>query len=201
MTTYSTDSNNSEDVVNFPVPKKYLSATIQALARIIEADQQGGSPQNAKSETSAVPKPTPEQEVEKIHLEWPDEAGGATTYYYEPNGKIYIKWDEAKLRILRKYLHNTAALTLLDMTAEEPNERVYVEDVMQMLGCTHGKVGAGLGVLTKTINKIFGLNKKRYNWPAPFHWDAEQQRAYYLMDDAVAEAWWNSATDNETPMQ
>src|SRR5207247_6988822 len=96
-------------------------------------------------------------------------------------------------RKLRQRLNNAAALKLLDLAADSPGERVYVSDVMEALGCSHGRVGAGLGVLTKTINKMLNMRNKRYNWPAEFNWDPEQQLAFYQMDSDVAQAWRASA--------
>jgi hypothetical protein len=173
MTAYSYDAA-SDDVVSLPVPKKYLPAVIQALARIIEADQQGVRPQHGNPALPSLPWPTPEPVSEEV----------------------WIEWDVEKLRNLRKRLTNLAALTLLDMTAEDPNHRIHVEDVMKKLGCSHGQVGAGLGVLTKCINKMLNLKNVRYNWPAPFQWDSEQQRTFYVMDENVSQAWRASATGN-----
>ncbi len=177
MNTHSTNQGSSDDVVSLPVPKKYLSPMIQALAEMMNADGQDHSPQ--------VPTPAPA-------VPWPTPDGTQAT--------IKIEWDLDKLKSLRQRLNNAAAQTLLDMAAEKPNERIYVEDVAQKLGCSHGQVGAGLGVLTKCINKMLSLKNVRYNWPAPFNWDAEQQRAYYIMDEAVATAWKTSG-EEEIPSQ
>lgn len=53
---------NGSDIVNFPVPRKYLPALIQALARIIEDDQPAPSLPAETSNASVVPWPTPETE-------------------------------------------------------------------------------------------------------------------------------------------
>jgi hypothetical protein len=179
MTNYSSGESSSEDIVNFPVPKKYLSALIQALARIIESDQQGSPPQNQGTDGSKLPWPVSEQEAEEIHIDW----------------------NEETLSTLRAHLHNVAALTLLDMAADKPNERVYVEEVMLRSDCSHGQVGAGLGVLTRSINKMLNLKGKRFNWPASFQWDVEEQRTFYLMDDEVAKAWKAIESDCVHPTQ
>jgi hypothetical protein len=185
MSANPSDDNRSDDVVNFPVPRKYLSAVIQALARIIEADQKEGESKTmspvapAVSFTPAVPWPTSGQE----------------------GPRVPIDWNEESLTTLRKWLNNQAALTLLDMVAERPNERVYVEEVARKVGCTHGQVGAGLGVLTKTIKKMYNIKHNQFNWPAPFNWDAEKQLAYYTMEEDVADAWKATAAYNSTPSQ
>lgn len=171
MSDNATIKSGDEDVVNLPVPKKYLTAVIQALARIIEADAKGSAMQEAISSSTTVPWPIPKEEAEEIT----------------------IVWDREKLSSIRAKLKNKAILTLLDMAADKPGERVYVQDVMDKLGCSHGQVGAGLGVLTKTINKAFNLRNKRYNWPAPFAWDSGKQLAYYIMEPEVASAWKASA--------
>ena len=126
-------------MINFPVPKNRLSAMILALARIIEEEQRVIYSPKASSETDSLPGPTSEVEKEQIQIEW----------------------DEEKLRNLRKLLDNPAAIALLDMTASMPNERVYVADEMKKLECSHGKVGAGLGVLTKRITKMPPCRRRR----------------------------------------
>ena len=173
ITSRKTDDLIGEVVINFPVPKKRLSVMILALARIIEEEQRAVHAPQANSDADDVPWAGLEVEKEQIHIEW----------------------DEEKLRNLRKLLDNQAAIALLDMAASMPNERVYVADVMKKLECSHGKVGAGLGVLTKCITKMLNLSKVRFNWPAPFHWDKEEERAYYQMDFDAATYWKASATD------
>jgi hypothetical protein len=103
-----------------------------------------------------------------------------------------IDWSKVEnCRRLRGHLKNVSALTLLDLTASKPGRRVYLEEVMAVAGCTHGQASAGNGALTKGIKKVFGSSA---NWPAPFYWDVDKHLAYYVMENAVAEAWQASAS-------
>jgi hypothetical protein len=160
-------NNDPDDVVYLPVPRKYLIAVIQALAQISEGEEKMNLPQSTTPATPMVPWPTPEQPVEAVE----------------------ITWDEENLKNLRSKLKNRAALTVLDKASAMPGQPVHVEDIMKELDCTHGQVGAGLGVLTKCIRKMFNLKNKNFNWPAPFHWDSEKQLAYYTMEEDIARAW------------
>lgn len=155
------------DIVNFPVQKKYVSEVTLALARIIEADRAGAPA-----------------------LVTPPVVGGSP--WWPPEGKpedLQIDWDMVKLKELRRRLSNPNVLALLDMAAGRPNDRIYIEDVMEATGCSHGQASAGLAVLTKTIRKMLRVRDRGFNWPAPFHWDAEKQRAYYSMTNSVSAAW------------
>jgi hypothetical protein len=168
-----------DELINLPVPRKYFTAMVQALARQIDADQPATPGNQPRAETQTVP--------------WPPESRGKE--------QIYIDWDQDKLSKLRKRLNNSAALTLLEMAADKPGQRISVEDVMSILNCTHGQVGAGLAVLTRSVSKALELKDKRFNWPAAFNWDPEQQKTYYVMDENVAEAWNATVADASTPSQ
>ena len=157
--------SDAEDLVSLLVPKKYYSSLVQELGRLLNAEA---------SDSTVLPA---------IKVPWPTEGEEA------PAGKV--DWtDVENCRRLRAHLKNPAALAMLDLTAEKPGERVYLDAVVERCGCTRGQVKAGLGALTKAVRMVFGVKD---NWPAPFRWDQEKYLAYYIMTAEVAVAWKASA--------
>jgi hypothetical protein len=162
-----------EDIISVPVPKKYFPQVMQFVGKLMEAD---------------IPSPQllPEPSAQRSPF------GFAETNKDQPHSPI--AYDEATFQRLRATLKNKAALTALDLTSDKPNTPVYVEDIMEAIGASHGEVSAGMGALTKAIKKAFSIDRNNVIWPAPFHWDNEKQRAFYMMEPEVAKAWKGSQT-------
>jgi len=154
----------SDEIVSFPVPKRYLCVVIQALAKAME---------NNTTAVSLVSAPVPT-------LPWPVEP---------TEGQCTLLWNATNMTNLRGRLRAQAAITLLDLTSERPGERVYFSEVVANSGRDRSHASADLGVMTKVIKKMFQLGNVSFNTPAPFHWDTERQEAYYVMDSEIAEAW------------
>ena len=166
MSTLAAASLGAEEIVSVPVPKKYLAPVIQALARLIDADEKANQ---EKQEVSAgFPWPTDDEEPIQGEIDWTQE----------------------NLRKLRGVLWNKNTLALLDLTSEKPGARVYLHDVSERSGCTHGQASGSRISLTKAIKRAFGF---KGNAPAPIQWDGDQNLAYYTMTPEVAAAWKASA--------
>lgn len=151
---------SDSELVNVAVPKPYLGDVYRLIGELLARDSEGEKP--------SVPWPTDDEEAELSIIDWTD---------------------VNNCKRLRDHLRNDAALTMLDLTAakaELANPKVYLDEVITALSCTHGQASAGLAALTRGIRKIFGF---KGNWPAPFQWDREQSLAFYVMDPAVAIAW------------
>ena len=156
--------DDGDEIVSFPVPKRYLSVVIQALAKAME---------NNTTAVSPVPATVPP-------LPWPVEP---------TEGQRTLLWNTTNLTNLRTRLRAQGAIALLELTSERPDERVYFSEVVANSGRDRSHASADLGVMTKVIKKMFQLGNISFNTPAPFHWDTERQEAYYVMESEVAEAW------------
>src|SRR5947209_558877 len=126
------DGNETDEIVSFPVPKKYLTIVIRALANAIDSDTALASSSAAYSGGQAFP--------------WPIEPRDA----YRT-----LTWNEDNMKTLRSRLRAQAAIVLLNLAADRPNERVYFSEIVKKSGRDHSHASADLGVMTKTIKKQF----------------------------------------------
>ena len=182
MTVNTNEVISSDEVINFPVPKRYLTQMIQALGRIIEADQRGITHEQPPSASPSVP--------------WPDDTTGTE--------QIHIAWDVVNLTKLRKWLrrHGTA-LTLLDMAADKPGGKSYRRGSYEDTELLSSRAGwrRTHAVLTRSINKALGnLKGKTVQLARCIQLqDPDQQKTYCVVDAKMAEAWNGTMADNSTP--
>lgn len=165
----SKEQGVGDEIISFPVPKRYLPAVVQALAKAMEVD---------------APQPTIQTH------------GASTEESDRPNEAALIDWtDVHSCKELRREIHHPGILALLDLTAEHPNELVPYKDVVAASGRAEDEVRAGLSALTKAIKRLYKVSKDQAKWPVEVHWAAGgEKRMYYLMRPEVARAWTQSAT-------
>lgn len=100
-----------------------------------------------------------------------------------------IVWTAEDIRDLCAQLRNPAAITMLDLCAETPEQLVTFSAAMKQAGRSHHQARGDLGALTKLVKSRF----RRRNWPAIFDWaGGGEQQAYYKMSPEIAE-WWRAA--------
>jgi hypothetical protein len=154
----------SGEVVNFPVPKRYLSVVIRALAEAMRHDG-----------------------VESgIHYDQ-----GSPGQQGRHGGSTPIAWANVEnCKALRNSLNHPGALALLDLTAAHPNENLSFEDIVTESKQSKKQVRADLGALTKVIKRLFGVSREDANWPVKVRKAARgEQHTSYMMRPEVALAW------------
>jgi hypothetical protein len=161
--------HGSDEMVSLLMQKRYYPRMVVALARLIEAEAAG----------AALVADTAAAATAGAEVPWPTEGE-------EPSVDSVDWTDVQNCRRLRAHLKNPAALAMLDLTAEAPGERVYLDAVVERSGSTRDQAKSGLGALTKAIRVVF---KSKGYWPARFTWDKERALAYYVMSPEVAAAW------------
>ncbi len=166
--------SNLDDLINFPIPRRYFNVVIQALAQAIEAEAgpvaTGSATNSASSADPAVRSAT-------------SEAGHADA--------APIDWTKVvTCRQLRRELRAPGALVMLDLAAGRPNQFVAFQEVVAASGRDSKQARADLGALTKAIKRSFGVSREDAQWPVEVQWAAGgEAQAYYRMTDAVANAW------------
>ena len=156
--------DGGDEIINFPVPKRYLPAVVQALAKAMEDD--GARP--------------------AAHHD-----GGSTPPQAQNNGAATIDWTSVEsFRNLRQRLRYPGVVTLLNLTAARPNEFISYQDVVRASKRADDQVRAELGALTKAIRRQYNVSRDEAKWPVEAHWAAGgEQQYYYLMRPEVARAW------------
>ncbi len=162
----STTSLLDDEIISFPLPKRFLPLVIQALAKAMES-------------AATVP----------VEMAGTQTAGAE----HEPQS---IDWTQINnMRILRKGLKLPIGLKLLDMTAARPGEWISFKEIYTAAGFTESRpAGSSLGSLTKVIKRDFGVPIKSTFWPVEHHWAVNNDaQYYYCMSKEVAQAWLQSA--------
>ncbi len=161
------NSGANEEMINFPVPRRYFSVVVQALAKAMEAEAAGAGG-------------TGDNTIDN---------GG------QDNEHVPIDWSKVEnCKKLRGEMRYAGALTMLDLAASRPNELVSFADVVQASGRGEKQVRADLGALTKAIKRGFDVSREEANWPVEFRWAAGgEEQAYYIMRPEIAQAWKQSA--------
>jgi len=157
---------NQDEIINFPVPKRYLPVVVQALAKAMETSGATAAPPEAISTPLVQGAIAPK-----------------------------IDWTlVANARKLRQALHIPIANALLDLTAERAGELVPFSDVVAKAGLASSQQArSSLGALTKVIKREFCVPYEGANWPVVIQY-GEGGVAIYLMSHENAEAWRLSAT-------
>lgn len=160
-------SDTEGEIVQVPVPRRYLPAVIRALAQAMGADGAGGAVPEARA-FAATGEPF-------SNFNLPANTGGG--------GLREQAWTTTELATLRQLVSNKpAALAMLQLTAARPGEAVSFKAVYETAGVSRESARAGLAGLTKLIRGKFNRN----NWPTNFEWDGE---AHYRMSAEVAAMW------------
>lgn len=156
--------DSGDEIINFPVPKRYLPAVVRALAKAME-------------------------NVDGVPLVQADE--GVSPEEGPQQGKALIDWTNVEsCKRFRRELHYPGALAMLDLTAANPTSFVSFQDVVRASGRTDIQVRAELGAMTKVIKRLYKVSREDVVWPAKFVWAAGgDQQAYYVMRPEVAQAW------------
>lgn len=155
---------SGDEVINFPVPKRYLPVVIRALAKAMESDD--ARPAVERDQGLSVPE-------EQL------------------NGKAVFDWTNVEnCKKLRQELHYPGALTMLNLTAASPDEPVSFQDVVIASGRSDIQVRAELGALTKILKRLYKVSREEVVWPAKVVWAiGGDQQMYYVMRPEVARAW------------
>jgi hypothetical protein len=152
------------EIVNFPVPKRYLPAVVHALSTAMQKDDEHSGNDNKQIGESAEPS----EEIDWTRIE--------------------------QCKRLRRELRATAALTLLDLTATKPNKWVSFNELVEASGRSRDKARGDLVALTKAVKRIYRVPTSQVRKPFETQWKAEgEDQAYYRMSDNVAQAWKQSA--------
>jgi hypothetical protein len=112
----------------------------------------------------------------------------------EVNGeKIFVQgqgeWTAEMVRRLKQALTYPAAMTMLDMVAERPDQEVKFTEVVDRSGLSARQVASELGAMSKLSRKLFGGRKI---WPVRWWQDASDNITRYVMQRRIAE-WWRSS--------
>lgn len=106
---------------------------------------------------------------------------------------IYVpnqgEWTRDMVARLKETLSYPAAVVLLDMAAERPDEEIKFTEVVARSGLPARQVAAELGAMSKLSRKLFDGRKI---WPLRWWQDATDNITRYVMHRRVAE-WWRSA--------
>lgn len=114
----------------------------------------------------------------------------------EPAEAASVDWTKVgNMKRLRKGLKSLVAIKLLDMTAARPEVKIPFDEIFTAAGYTETRrAGSSLGSMTKIIKRDFGLTYEKSVWPVEHHWAInDDAQYYYLMPEAVAKAWLQSA--------
>ena len=160
---------NVEEIVSFPVPKRFLSVVIQALARALDNESTTVALDDLTTTKTEV-----QQEVTNQEIDWTQVSNA---------------------KKLRKGLNITIAYALLDLAAEREGHFVPFSEVVAKAGFTSSRSArASLGALTKVIKREFQVVYEDAKWPVEHRWaDGGDAQYYYRMAPAVAVAWRQSA--------
>jgi hypothetical protein len=99
------------------------------------------------------------------------------------------EWTRDMVARLKEAITYPAAVTLLDMAAEQPDEEIKFTEVVARSGVPARQVAAELGAMSKLSRKLFDGRKI---WPLRWWQDATDNITRYVMQRRVAE-WWLSA--------
>lgn len=161
---------NDDEIISFPVHKRFLPVVIQALAKAMQ--QETSVPSSDGSEVTTET----EQEDTKQKIDWTQVSNA---------------------KKLRKALHIPIAYALLDLAAEREGQLVPFADVVMKAGLASSQQArSSVGALTKVIKREFGLQTGDafHSWPVEHHWAAlGDAQKYYRMSSEVAKAWLLSA--------
>jgi hypothetical protein len=100
-------------------------------------------------------------------------------------------WTQEMVVRLRKELTYPAARTMLDLTAERPDQEVKFTEVVAKSGLPPRQVAAELGAMSKLSRKLFNGRKI---WPVRWWQDASDNITRYVMQRGIAE-WWRGSND------
>jgi hypothetical protein len=162
----STTSIFDDEIISFPVPKRFLPLVIQALAKAMEPEV------TVPAETAGTQAGT---EHETQSIDWTQ---------------------ISNMKILRKGLKLPIGLKLLDMTAARPGEWISFKEIYTAAGFTETRrAGSSLGSLTKVIKRDFGVPYEEAIWPVEHQWAVNNDaQVSYRMSEEVKQAWLQSAT-------
>lgn len=178
--------NRNEEIVSFPVPKRFLSVVVQALAQAMAAEEAAHGPVSAGVASNVIGPQTDNTTCSTV-----------TDGKHDGANSPRIDWTkEENARRLRRRLRLKIALKLLDMTAERAGELVSFAEVSEAAGFeTTQQAGSSLGAFTKVIKREFGVSRDDAVWPVEHHWAAGgDAQYYYRMQPEVADAWRRSAS-------
>jgi hypothetical protein len=159
-----TDHEAGEEIINFPVPKRYLSVVIKALAK-------------AMGEVDVYPAVQREE--------------GSTVTQAQLSGAATIDWTSVEsCKNLRERIRYPGVLAMLNLTAARPSEFISFQEVVRESERNEIQVRAELGALTKVIRRIYDVTRDGAKWPVEVRWAAGgEEQMYYSMQPEVARAW------------
>lgn len=160
-------NESGDEMISFPVPKRFFPVVVQALAKAMEADV-------------VVPAIQISEELTQVQD--------------QPSEPILIDWTNVEnCKNLRREIRYAGALALLDLAAAHPDQLVSFSDVVHKSGRSEKEARADLGALTKAIKRQFGVSRDDARWPVEFRWAAGgEEQAYYLMRSEIAHTWTQS---------
>lgn len=166
-------SQNDDEIVNVPVPRRHLTLIIQTLAKAMTTEM----------------KLSDELEEKRVPASAASRSG--TRHLQDRGGKIV--WTADNLRKLRTGLRTPAPIAMLDMAASHPGEATYFLEVSSRLGQEEKQTRAQIATLTKAIKREFLLDYDDAEWPVKVDWDTRNGKMYYVMDEETASAWLESS--------
>jgi hypothetical protein len=158
------------EIVQFPVPRRYLPIVVQALANAMNP----GAPP-----APSDPSPAPAVDGHPFGFVPPPTSGGTDL--------PAIPWTLEDLRALSPIVSARPVLQkLFDLTAAEPDVPISFPDLVEKAEASRGQARAALAGLTQHVRRRF----KRANWPVVFEWGLNgDAQAHYRMTPEVAELW------------
>lgn len=121
----SNDNMADEEIVSFPVPKRYLPVVIRALAHAMEEGE--------------VPLPPASPEVISVTQKGDGNRG----------------WTKERIAKLKSLVQNQTVRMLLNTAATKPEQWIGFRELMILAGRTYGEARSDLAAFTQLIRRNF----------------------------------------------